>query len=320
MGALTTALGWASPAGRQGRLSILIFHRVLPAPDPLFPGEPDAQRFDRILGWVKSWFNVLPLDEAARRLAAGTLPRRAAAITFDDGYADNCLVALPILQSHGVAATFFVATGYLDGGIMWNDRIIAAVRGCARPVLDLESLELGIHPISSTEERRQALDGLIGKTKYLDGAGRDETAVRIAELAGVETPSDLMLTTAQLRVLHVAGMRIGAHTVTHPILARLPQEEARREMAQSRQALEDALGAPIELFAYPNGKPGIDYLPEHAQMAREIGFKAAVSTGRGAAGPGTDAMQLPRFTPWDRTRMEFGARMLGNILRRTPPG
>ncbi len=315
MGPLTTALGLASPAGKRARLSILIFHRVLPAPDPLFPGEPDAARFDEILEWVKSWFNVLPLDEAVRRRADGTLPARAASITFDDGYADNRVVALPILQRHGITATFFIATGFLDGGSMWNDRIIAAVRGCSRPGLDLASLGLGIHPLGTIPAQREAIYALIGKVKYLGVPRRVEIADRIAELAGIGVPTDLMLTTAQLRELREAGMQIGAHTVTHPIMARLSLDDARREVTSSRDAIQETLGEPVGLFAYPNGNPGIDYLPEHAALVRELGFAAAVCTGWGAADQATDTMQLPRFTPWDRGRSRFGVRMLRNLLR-----
>jgi peptidoglycan/xylan/chitin deacetylase (PgdA/CDA1 family) len=316
MGPLTTALGLASPAGKRARLSILIFHRVLPAPDPLFPSEPDAARFDQMLEWLTSWFNVIPLDEAVGRRANGTLPARAASITFDDGYADNYLIALPILRRHGVTATFFIAAGYLDGGCMWNDRIIAAIRRCGLPELDLASLGLGTHPVGTTQARRDAIDALIGNVKYVDGRLREETANRITEVANVRVPTDLMMTTAQLRALRAAGMQVGAHTVTHPIMARLSLKDARQEVARSRDAIQDALGEPIDLFAYPNGKPGIDYLAEHAALVRELGFAAAVCTGWGAADRATDTMQLPRFTPWDRVRAKFGARMLRNLLRR----
>jgi peptidoglycan/xylan/chitin deacetylase (PgdA/CDA1 family) len=87
--------GALSPGGPRARLSVLIFHRVLPRPDPLFPGEPDAARFDWQLRLLKRWFDILPLPDAVHALREGRLPARALAITFDDGYADNCTVALP---------------------------------------------------------------------------------------------------------------------------------------------------------------------------------------------------------------------------------
>lgn len=126
-----------SPSGARARLSVLIFHRVLPQPDPLFPDEIDAARFDAILGWLRSWFNVLPLDEAAQRLKDGSLPARAAALSFDDGYADNHDIALPLLQKHGLPCSFFIATGFLDGGRMWNDTLIESIRLSTKPLLDL---------------------------------------------------------------------------------------------------------------------------------------------------------------------------------------
>lgn len=94
-------------SGGGGRApAILIYHRVLPEPDPLFPGEVHRAQFERQLGWLKSRFNVLPLLEAVRLAGEGRLPPRSACITFDDGYADNAEVALPVLQRHGLHASF----------------------------------------------------------------------------------------------------------------------------------------------------------------------------------------------------------------------
>lgn len=315
MGPLTSAIGMLSPAGRRARLTILIFHRVLSALDPLFPEEPDAARFDQMLGWIKSWFHVLPLDEAVRRRATGSLPARAASITFDDGYADNHDVALPILRHHGISATFFIATGYLDGGCMWNDRVIAAMRQCSLRELDLTHLQLGHHPLDSVAERRNAIDAILSALKYEDVARREEMAQMIAAATGVASRMNLMLTSTQVRGLRAAGMQVGAHTVSHPILARVDLDAARREARASRDMLRDLLGESIDLFAYPNGKPGTDYSPAHVAMIRELGFASAVSTEWGAARADTDPMQLPRFTPWDRTRGMFGVRMLRNLVR-----
>jgi peptidoglycan/xylan/chitin deacetylase (PgdA/CDA1 family) len=316
MKALVPLFRRLSPAGPGGRLSILIFHRVLAHADPLFPDLPDARRFGAMLDWLRTWFNVLPLDQAARQLAQGTLPERAAAITFDDGYADNEAVGLPELARRNLPATFFVATGFLDGGRMWNDTVIESIRACREESLDLEPLGLGRVPLRSAAERRAAIDACIDRIKYMPAGPRNQAAEGVALAAGVTPPTDLMMTSDAVRRLHRTGMQVGAHTITHPILARLTPEEAMSEMQGSRLRLEGIVDAPITAFAYPNGRPGEDYLPEHAGLARDLGFESAVSTQRGAASMGVDPMQLPRFTPWDRTRLRFGLRLLANLAAR----
>lgn len=307
-----------APGGRRGRLSILIFHRVFPQRDPLFPGELDAQRFDELLGWISRWFRVLPLDDALARLASGALPSRAAAITFDDGYADNHAVALPLLRRHALPATFFIATGFLDGGRMWNDTIIEAIRHCSRSHVNLEALGLGRFPTTSISEKRAAIDALIHRAKYLPGQARITLSENVASIADGALPASLMMTSSEVRAVRDAGMQIGAHTVSHPILAGLSIEDAYNEMAESKAQLEDLLRERVGLFAYPNGKLGTDYLPEHAELARRIGFDAAFSTDWGTASSNSDPMHLPRFTPWDRGRLSFAGRLARNLLRSSP--
>lgn len=317
---MTPLFSLLSPSGPRARLNTLIFHRVLPEPDPLFPGEVDAAAFDTMLGWVKSWFNVLPLDEAIARLADGSLPARAAALSFDDGYADNHDVALPLLRKHGLPCSFFVATGFIDGGRMWNDTLIESVRRSSLPVLDLRGLQdaagtdLGQHRLGTLEERRGVLQGLIQRVKYLPPEPRLACVNALADRAEVRPPTDLMMTGEQVRALRAAGMQIGAHTVNHPILATLAASEAADEIARSRDTLQTLLGEKVGLFAYPNGKPGTDYLPAvHPAIVRELGFDGAVSTRWAAARPGEDVFQIPRFTPWDRRKMRFALRLLRNF-------
>lgn len=302
-----------SPAGKRGALSILIFHRVLARPDPIFPDEPDAQRFDALLSWLRDAFNVMPLDRAVAALAEGRLPARAAAITFDDGYADNYTVALPLLQKHQMNATFFVATDFLDGGRMWNDTVIEAVRGYAGHRLDLNDLGLGHFELQTPADRRNAIQALLPAIKYLPAVERSAQVAAIGEIARCSLPDDLMMRSDQLRALRSAGMGIGGHTCSHPILARVDDDAAYREIADGKQTLEHILSEPVSLFAFPNGKPGKDYEAKHVRMVREAGYCAAVSTSVGAARRDTDAFQLPRFTPWDRTPLRFALRLVDNM-------
>ncbi|NRF66522.1 polysaccharide deacetylase family protein [Aquincola sp. S2] len=310
---INAAMNLLSPGGANARLSILIYHRVLAQADELQPDLPDAASFDRQMRWVASSFNVLPLDVAVRLRDEGRLPHRAAAITFDDGYADNLTQAMPILQRHGISATFFITTGYLDGGRMWNDTISETIRRCPRERLDLSDLGLGVHALATLDERRAAIHALQRGAKYLPPPQRQRAVDALAQHAATALPNDLMMTSDQLRALRDGGMQIGGHTVTHPILARITPDEARAEMHDGKTRLEALLQQPVTLFAYPNGVPQRDYLPEHVEMLRSSGFHAAVTTAAGAADRHADRYQLPRFTPWDKTRQRFRLRMALNL-------
>ncbi|MDQ4624557.1 polysaccharide deacetylase family protein [Janthinobacterium lividum] len=301
-------------------LSILIYHRVLARPDPLFPGEVDAALFQRQLRLLQRFYTPLPLSDAVRRLQDGSLPPRAVCITFDDGYADNAQVALPLLQRHGLHATFFIATGYLDGGQMWNDTVIDAVRQATGPVLDLRVHGLGTFPVASLAQRQAAIATLLGQLKYQPFARRQQLAMQIRRQAGATAGPAAMLSTAQLRQLHAAGMELGAHTASHPILSTLAERAAQRDIAHGKQQLEALIQAPVSLFAYPNGKAGRDYGAPHVAMVKDLGFKAAVATDWGVARPGAglDLLQLPRFTPWDRGRLAFLWRMRQNRRQAHP--
>jgi len=314
--ALVRALGAVlSPGGANGRLSILIFHRVLSAPDSLLTEAIDARRFSQQMELLGSEFNVLPLGDAVERLVQGRLPPRAACVTFDDGYADNHDVALPILKRAGIPATFFIASGYLEGSRMWNDVVIEAVRQAQGATLDLAHLGLGSHPVGSIEERRAAVHALLKAIKYRPSDERAEIAKGVAATARTDSPANLMMARSQVRALHSAGMEIGGHTVTHPILTRLSPQEAEREMADGKAELEAIIGGPVRLFAYPNGKPTEDFGPEHVALAKRMGFRAAVTTAWGAARRSSDVFQLPRFTPWDRQPSKFALRLLLNTRR-----
>ena len=298
-------------------LSILIYHRVVPEPDPLAPDEVCESEFDSQLAALGRWFTVLPLKEAAARLRDGTLPVRAACITFDDGYADNAAVALPVLRRRGLPATFFLATGFLDGGRMWNDSVIETVRRARGDTLDARCVGLGEMAVSTPPLRRRTIAALLAALKYLPQDERQKRVDELAAEASASLPDDMMMTTGQVRELQAGGMEIGAHTLTHPILAKLDPERARNEIRESKRRLEAITGKPVTLFAYPNGKPGQDYRSEHVRMVSELGFDAAVSTAWGVAHRASDRFQLPRFTPWDKRPAKFVLRLLRNTFRTT---
>lgn len=304
-------------AYRQQRLSILIYHRVIPERDPMRPDEPTIEEFDTQMRILREYFSPLPLVEAVERLHAGTLPAGAVCVTFDDGYADNETCAMPVLRKYGLPATVFVSTGFLNGGRMWNDTVIEVLRSCEEEVLDLQDIDLGCYPLGTIAQRQLAVDNILREIKHHE-PGKRLALVHEIEKHGAGLPNNLMMTDAQLRSLARHGVAIGAHTVNHPILSSVAGETARSEIEVGRHYLQDLLQQEIEVFAYPNGRPNLDYGIEHRDLVSELGFKAAVSTHWGVSTCQSDVYQLPRFTPWDRHPLKFAIRLLANYRRLDP--
>ncbi len=297
--------GLAALTMRRPRHQTLIFHRVAEQPDPMSPGEPTAEWFHRLITMLASNFEIIGLAEALARADAGGLSGRTVSLTFDDGYADNFTVALPILEQFNVPATFFVASGFIDGGRMWNDSIIETCRRIGQGPCEIDLGEATRFEISDWESRRKAAATTISAWKHLPPEERqakvDDLASRVADL-----PTDLMMTRGQLRALAASSCAtIGGHTRNHPILASLPDAQAADEIGGGKSDLEDWIQQELQIFAYPNGKLGRDYRPEHAAMVREAGFGAAVATDWGTLEASTDRYAIPRFTPWQRNLARF---------------
>jgi peptidoglycan/xylan/chitin deacetylase (PgdA/CDA1 family) len=305
------------PGGDCGKLSILIHHRILSAPDPLAP-DTTAEQFDWELAILARHFNVLSLGDALTHLRAGSLPPRSVCITFDDGYANNATHALPLLQKYNLTATFFIATGFLNGGMMWNDQIIETMRQIAVPEVDLSSLRGLPHTlqqrfhVSTIPDKKKVLAHWLNILKYEPMCQRLHMVNEMAHFLGYESSAEVMMTDAQVCTLRRSGMEIGGHTVNHPILTKVSAEESWQEMHQGKVYLEKLLGESIRFFAYPNGMPRQDYAASHAKQVAELGFEAALSTAWGVATRQASPLQLPRFTPWDQTPAAFMLRMLRN--------
>jgi peptidoglycan/xylan/chitin deacetylase (PgdA/CDA1 family) len=317
LSALKPVATWSFGLGKDKKLFIMIFHRILDEPDFMRPGETDKLRFTWQMDLLAKYFNVLPFAEAMTRLQDKTLPARAVCVTFDDGYADNYLNALPILQQSGLPATFFIASGYLDGGRMWNDSVIEAVRNSPNAQLDLTNLGLGILSVESANQKAQAASDIIIKIKHLDPTIRQQYTDYVVQQSGADLPDNLMMTTQQLQQLHASGMEIGGHTVSHPIIAKITDAQLEQELSTNKQTLENILGTQLRFFAYPNGKPGQDYLPEQVGIIKRQGYEAAVSTEWAVASSNSDLWQLPRFTPWDTQPVKFMIRMIRMCLEQS---
>jgi len=188
--------------------------------------------FENQMRYLSTRYNPISLESMAQHLRNGTsLPSRAIAVTFDDGYRDNYENAYPILKRYHIPATVFLATDFIDTG-----RIPPWEQGYC---MDQEPL---------------------------------------------------MLSWKQVREMSDAGVSFGSHTVTHPLLTRIPPKQVERELRQSKDIVEQQIGKPVSTLAYPSG----DFDSNVKQAVREAGYLAAVTIRAGQNGHHDDIHALKR--------------------------
>lgn len=300
----------AKYCGRH-RLSILIYHQVLTEADPMRPSEPTAEVFDWQMRLLHDYFTPLSLDEALQHLKHNTLPANAVCVTFDDGYLNNLTVAQPILAKYAIPATVYVATGFSNGLNMWNDRLIYLFADATRQQLTLDD---SLVTLGDWQNRRSQAQQWLKKLKYLPLNERLAKIEQFYQQNNATEQAPLMMTPAQIKQLAECGVTIGAHTINHPILKVLPEEQQQQEISRSKQQLEEWLDAPVRHFAYPNGAEGVDFDNTAVQVVQQAGFSSAVVTNWGVSDANTPPHLLKRFTPWDKTAARFHLRLVKNML------
>jgi len=313
---IKAALTTMFPAVGGGSLSVLMFHKVPQTPDPLVPGDLCMPDFEHILNFLQAHTQVLPLMEAVTALGKGSLPSRAVAITFDDGYADWMLNVAPALLKRALPATFFVTTEVLGGTVLWHERIVAAVRALPAQGARLPYGFGNYSDLSMQSTRATVVRALLERLKYLPLAER-LTAIAMLE---AQAASALQLpprfSAADVRALHSQGFDIGGHTIAHPILNESTDAEAMADIAGCKEELEHTIGGKVNVFAYPNGRPGLDYQAKHVAMVKAAGYKAAVASSGGVATRHTDVFQLPRTTTWGSSHAHMAYHLARNKFTR----
>ena len=285
-------------AHRKPRVPILPLHRVNDDNDPFMAAMPTAM-FAARMAHIARHYQVLTVEDLAQRLQEGRAPHNALAITFDDGYRDNLTHAAPILNRLGLPATIFLVTGYIDTPrTLWFDRLAMAFK--SSPARRVELFDGRVLALTTEAERLTALSAARALLKLVP---EDERAASLEQLIQAlrpapERPKRLMLGWDEVTALRGLGFSIGAHTVTHPIMSRLTPSQVRDEVYGSKAAIEEAVGAPVRAFAYPNGKPA-DYNEAVTEVVREAGFTCAVTTNRGLNDADTPVLELRRGGPWE---------------------
>jgi peptidoglycan/xylan/chitin deacetylase (PgdA/CDA1 family) len=269
-------------------LIILVYHRVCMLDDDPFQLAVAPVNFREQICYLRDHWPVVRLSEALHKR---TDP--AVAITFDDGYADNLLHALPILEECRVPATFFVTTGYLDmqREYWWDQLELLKVSVSERmpPEDNLHTMLRKLPP----DEREKCLDALFTRRSTeprFRQTHRPLTSVELQQMADSEWAD------------------IGAHGVSHTAFSALAPEVQHEELIASKTLLQELLQREISLFSYPFGKAD-DYTHASVAFCKDCGFSLAVANIPGQVHRWTDPYQLPRHLVRNWPVAEFASQV-----------
>ncbi len=305
----------------QPRLWILMYHRVLPRAEALAQREEPGmyvtpETFDLHMRTLGEWMTPVSLSDWVRRRADNqSLPRRAVAITFDDGWRDNYTHAWPVLEKYSVPATIFAVSGMIGTARMfWPNRLmqlLAAREDKRQWPAGLEWLA-EIAPMKPEQlTTPETLSELVQACKQFPDIELYKRLEAAPATTAAASAAQTMLNWEQIEQMQASGLvEIGSHTENHcRLLESLAPEKAEHEILASKRMLEERLGKSVQSFCYPNGD-----VSAHAAQLVTAHYRLAVTTQRGINGPNQDPYRLKRIGLHEdiaNTRTAFAARLSG---------
>jgi peptidoglycan/xylan/chitin deacetylase (PgdA/CDA1 family) len=265
-------------------------------------------QFRRQMEFVRAAFDCLTIDEALER-DGSAIRRPGVVITFDDGYANNADIALPILEAFEIPAVIYITTrNVLERRLFWPDEVWIAVKRSGVREIDLSGIVETLRKYRFYGHGAQwqtAVHDLMEDLKRTHPSRRaevvDAVVQRFRETAGakyfeMEPESNLFtpLTKKQVEALSSHPLiTIGSHSHCHNLLNQIPLSQAKESILTSKEILERLTRRKIEHFSYPNG----NLTPEIMCVLRDLGFRSAVSVPPGYFAPGDNPFFIKRFMP-----------------------
>jgi peptidoglycan/xylan/chitin deacetylase (PgdA/CDA1 family) len=291
--------------GLQGPgVAILMYHSVMD--DPRVEGRTlggighSTEVFSRQMELIAREYIPVSLDDVMRALDGGQpLRPRSVVVTFDDGYADNHDVAMPILNRFGVPATFYITVDCVENAeAPWPSRLRYAFY--TTKTISWHDINTKEWPLQDPQQRDQAYLYACDLCAKLAGEQQREFVEAVESALGTESPESfqrLMMTWDQVRALLKGGHIVGSHTMTHPNMAYVDDGAARRELSDSKLRLEEVLRSPVVHFSYPCPALWPHWNESTRKMSQEVGYRTAVTTVGGRVRTNDDPLALRRVRP-----------------------
>lgn len=261
---------------------------------------------------LKEHCTVVGIADVRRFRRGGRIPPNPVLLTFDDGYADNYHLALPILRRAGVTATFFIPTAYPDAGrLFWWDKIALLVHRCAKETAYLTyparlTLRPRADPAGATERVCAAIKRTpsVSMPRVWEELERALGCSLSTEEEGA-TARRTIMGWSEIRALAAAGMDVQSHSHRHIVLNTLSPDEAERDLRRSSSILREAVDQPVHSVAYPVGyelEGALRRAPESA--AFDLGFTN-----------NTGLVALRRFDPFNVPRLSMDVSKVGALYK-----
>jgi peptidoglycan/xylan/chitin deacetylase (PgdA/CDA1 family) len=281
---------------------ILSYHSVVEDPQltsQILGISQSRATFEAHMETVAQHFSPVTVEDVAEFARTGRrLPPRAVAVTFDDGFADNCTVALPILNQYAIPSTFYIMVNAVSTGTLpWYCRLRFALSTTSKP--EWKNSEGGrTYPLASPEQRKAALQAAWEIGARMTGEVQQEFVGAVEESLQTEPGGSrqrYMMTWEQVRALRKAGHTVGGHTISHPNVAQVSVGEARSEIIGCKKRLEEEFGERIDHFSYPHPALNPQWSMQTLEITREAGFKSAALTTCGPVHAGDEPLALKRI-------------------------
>ncbi|MBT3321161.1 MAG: polysaccharide deacetylase family protein [Anaerolineae bacterium] len=267
--------------GGENFLTVLNYHRVdypenRPWLDPsLISAIPED--FEAQMRFLSQDYSPVSIKDVLGAISGKkVLPKKAVLVTVDDGYRDFDENIFPIATKYGIKPLLFVPTSYPNGGEFWWDKLYWAVRSWEGDSLDTP---YGLFSLATDADREIALKLLriaIKSGDFKEGMRLVDSLDKESKPKVKSDASDI-LSWDELRALSDKGADIAAHTHNHPLLTKIPFEEACAEINQSLDVIRKELSQDLPVFAFPDGQP--DFFSEKlVEFLKEEGVQFAVTT------------------------------------------
>ena len=293
---------------------VLTYHRVGSQVDGIFDPIP-VDVFEQQICCLAAHYNVLNASDAWAMTQKGCLPDKAIVITLDDGYRDNYDFAFPVLKKYDLPATLFLTTGPLEGmGPLWHDQVFTAFARTRKRAYILNGTS---NSLATLKDRQTAAMEFSSYARTLDENKLKASVSLLMKDLNVTIEQVVsrcpMLDWQQVREMSESGIEIGAHTVTHPIMSRLPYERQMEEIAQSIEGIFRNVGKRTTVFSYPNGRDQ-DFNEATLEILKTLGIKASFTTNFGGNSFDCDPYFLKRGAAWSEDIEVFSLQLIWNRI------